>query len=161
MSIKRLCTSAAIAIGMAGGYSEAQAEVVHCREFTQSIVVNGVRQPGYGTACLQPDGSWEIVSDGAGYGRPSYPVAGPVYQAPPPAVPYNQTSTSLSIALGLPLWGHKHYYGDNWDRWHDRYRDYHHSDDHHGRGKGHNKHHADKRRGGKHYSDNHHYPRWH
>jgi surface antigen len=33
-----------------------------CREFTQTIEVNGQKQAGYGTACRQPDGSWRIVS---------------------------------------------------------------------------------------------------
>jgi len=36
-----------------------------CREFTQTIIVAGERQQGYGTACRQPDGSWQIVSDEA------------------------------------------------------------------------------------------------
>ncbi len=33
----------------------------YCREYQQDIVVGGKRQSGYGTACQQPDGSWEIV----------------------------------------------------------------------------------------------------
>ncbi|HBH26337.1 MAG TPA: hypothetical protein DDX54_02920, partial [Rhodospirillaceae bacterium] len=34
----------------------------YCREYQQSITVNGETQKGYGTACRQPDGSWEILS---------------------------------------------------------------------------------------------------
>ncbi len=34
----------------------------YCREYQQTIVVNGRSQTGYGTACQQPDGSWQIVS---------------------------------------------------------------------------------------------------
>lgn len=34
----------------------------YCREFQQQIVVGGQAQDGYGTACRQPDGSWEIVA---------------------------------------------------------------------------------------------------
>lgn len=34
----------------------------YCREFTQEITIGGRKQTGYGTACRQPDGSWEIVS---------------------------------------------------------------------------------------------------
>lgn len=34
----------------------------YCREFTQTINVGGRVQSGYGTACRQPDGSWQIVS---------------------------------------------------------------------------------------------------
>ncbi len=31
-----------------------------CREFQQTITVGGQQQSGYGTACRQPDGSWQI-----------------------------------------------------------------------------------------------------
>ena len=34
----------------------------YCREYQQTITVDGKRQSGYGTACQQPDGSWQIVS---------------------------------------------------------------------------------------------------
>jgi hypothetical protein len=34
----------------------------YCREYQATITVNGQRQPGFGTACLQPDGSWRIVN---------------------------------------------------------------------------------------------------
>jgi len=33
----------------------------HCREFQSSGVIAGRTQPIYGTACLQPDGSWRVV----------------------------------------------------------------------------------------------------
>jgi surface antigen len=33
----------------------------YCREFQQKIVVGGKTQSGYGKACRQPDGSWQIV----------------------------------------------------------------------------------------------------
>lgn len=34
----------------------------YCREFQQTIYVDGKKEHGYGTACRQPDGSWKIVS---------------------------------------------------------------------------------------------------
>jgi len=34
----------------------------YCREFQQKIVVGGKVQEGYGTACRQPDGNWEITN---------------------------------------------------------------------------------------------------
>jgi hypothetical protein len=34
----------------------------YCREYQKSIRVGGHIESGYGTACLQPDGSWMIVS---------------------------------------------------------------------------------------------------
>ena len=34
----------------------------YCREYTDRVQVGGRWQESYGTACLQPDGSWEIVN---------------------------------------------------------------------------------------------------
>lgn len=34
----------------------------YCREYQQTIVVGGQQQSGYGTACQQPDGSWQVVN---------------------------------------------------------------------------------------------------
>lgn len=33
-----------------------------CREFEQKIFIDGKPETGYGKACRQPDGSWQIVS---------------------------------------------------------------------------------------------------
>lgn len=33
----------------------------YCREYTTSVRVGGKREQGYGQACRQPDGSWQIV----------------------------------------------------------------------------------------------------
>ena len=35
----------------------------YCREFQQSITVGGKKEDAFGTACQNPDGAWEIVSD--------------------------------------------------------------------------------------------------
>ncbi len=34
----------------------------YCREFQQTVVINGERQSAYGTACRQPDGQWKLVN---------------------------------------------------------------------------------------------------
>ena len=34
----------------------------YCREYQQTIYVGGQAETAYGTACQQPDGSWEIIS---------------------------------------------------------------------------------------------------
>lgn len=34
----------------------------YCREYQQTVTVGGQKQSAYGTACQQPDGSWEIVN---------------------------------------------------------------------------------------------------
>lgn len=38
-----------------------QANGQYCREFEQTLMVNGQNERGYGTACRQPDGTWRIV----------------------------------------------------------------------------------------------------
>lgn len=35
----------------------------YCREFQQQVVIGGTLQDAYGTACRQPDGSWQIVAE--------------------------------------------------------------------------------------------------
>jgi len=34
----------------------------YCREYQQTVVIDGREQRAYGTACRQPDGSWRIVN---------------------------------------------------------------------------------------------------
>ena len=34
----------------------------YCREYQQTVTVNGETQTAYGTACRQPDGSWKVVN---------------------------------------------------------------------------------------------------
>jgi surface antigen len=34
----------------------------YCRQYQQTIVVGGEQQQAYGTACRQPDGTWQIQS---------------------------------------------------------------------------------------------------
>ena len=38
----------------------------YCREFQQTVTIGGKSEQAYGTACQQPDGSWEVVSTGDG-----------------------------------------------------------------------------------------------
>jgi surface antigen len=33
----------------------------YCREYTQTVMIGGEEQKAYGTACRQPDGTWQIV----------------------------------------------------------------------------------------------------
>lgn len=34
----------------------------YCREYEQSVTIGGKPQKSYGTACRQPDGTWQLVS---------------------------------------------------------------------------------------------------
>lgn len=36
-------------------------EEPYCREFQREVIIDGKPERAYGTACLQPDGSWKIV----------------------------------------------------------------------------------------------------
>lgn len=38
-----------------------QSDGTYCREFQQTITIDGQTQQGHGTACRQPDGSWKVV----------------------------------------------------------------------------------------------------
>lgn len=40
-------------------YADSQGRA--CREYQSTVVVAGRTQQGYGTACRQPDGAWQIV----------------------------------------------------------------------------------------------------
>ena len=35
---------------------------LQCREFQHTVTIGGRTQQAYGTSCLQPDGSWKIIS---------------------------------------------------------------------------------------------------
>lgn len=43
------------------GAAYGQAENQTCREYQSTTTIDGRPQPTYGTACLQPDGTWQIV----------------------------------------------------------------------------------------------------
>ncbi|MGB5340103.1 MAG: hypothetical protein WBO06_13530 [Gammaproteobacteria bacterium] len=55
--------------GNAAGYVTATREGTsssgrYCREFQHEVTIGGKREQSYGTACRQPDGSWEVISTG-------------------------------------------------------------------------------------------------
>lgn len=130
------------------GTQAAQAGQRYCREYTKSVRVGGDLQSAYGTACMQPDGSWEIVSFGGDHqlyddiahnawrnGRVTRVEYRPVnywYPAYRPVRPHyyghrypHRPQTVFSFR-----------FGDN-----DRHRDYRRYD-HRGHGKGHSKGHG-------------------
>lgn len=43
-------------------YEEADDDGRYCREYTRQVNIGGRVQTSYGTACMQPDGQWEIQS---------------------------------------------------------------------------------------------------
>lgn len=117
---------------------------LQCREYTRTIYVGCQPQECVGTACLQPDGSWQIVS------QPTVPATLPAtttvpvrevvvhqdhyYPSPRPYYysSYYPARSGISISLGNS-WGPRHY----GHRSHYRGRGYGHHHKHRGRGHGH------------------------
>ena len=108
---------------------------VYCREYTQPVMIGGVRRNSYGTACQQPDGSWRIITNNQQpqedmpiefLGQPQY-VGAPQYVAPPAAYyamypypygygapyPYYYSPYPVGPGVGLTFIGHDHYYHHN------------------------------------------------
>lgn len=61
--------------GMVALTGAAQAQEAYCREYQRSATIGGTLQQMYGTACLQPDGSWRIAN-----GETDYPEPGVDYR---------------------------------------------------------------------------------
>jgi len=55
---RRVETPVYVEEGYVGGQPAAPER--HCREFTQTIKIDGEVHESYGTACLRPDGTWQI-----------------------------------------------------------------------------------------------------
>lgn len=128
---------ALIALGSA---ADARANVAdrQCREYTRTIYIGGQAQQGVGTACLQPDGSWQIVSD-------EYVAQSRVEPQPeirevvvyrdryyPQPRGYWGPRSGLSISVGQSWYAPRHYRSRGYDR--------------HARGHRHNHHRAYSRR---------------
>ena len=64
-----LLTGLAI-VALSGVALSAHADEPYCREFQRKVTIGGKVQNSYGTACMQPDGDWKIVSEGSDLGEP-------------------------------------------------------------------------------------------
>ena len=132
---------------LAGSGGEAKAE--QCREYTRTVYIGARAQEAYGTACLQPDGSWMIVGEGLGNDIPdnvsnvNYIIHDNDRYITPNRVVYYNTRPVYYRPRPNPVFvwnfGSNRYYRNGhyvnyrkWDRWdrHDRH-------DHRGRGRGH------------------------
>lgn len=72
----------------------------YCREYTKAVSVGGLPQQGYGTACMQPDGSWEMVTtENAAYNAPR----------PMQAVQMVHTTTPVIYTTPIHYRSHGHY----------------------------------------------------
>ncbi len=43
-------------------YTASREEAAYCREYTKKVLVDGIEEMAYGTACLQDNGSWRIMN---------------------------------------------------------------------------------------------------
>lgn len=68
---KYLLTAAVVLAAGMFAVPEDAAAGDYCREYTRTVNIGGRLQDAYGTACLQPDGSWMIVGEGLGNDIPS------------------------------------------------------------------------------------------
>jgi surface antigen len=84
----------------------------YCREFTQTVEINGETQQAYGTACRQPDGTWQLTSAQPQTQQQQVVVqervVEPVYYDPyyPRYYPYWPFATSLSFSWVNHSGGH-------------------------------------------------------
>jgi len=117
----------------------------YCREYTKPVTVGNRVQEGFGTACMQPDGSWQVVS------QASVPGQYPVIQNPGVITTYPAASVyqTREVIVERPVivqrpapmfsigWGifdnHRHHHGHNWRGGHGYGRGYGHG---HGYGRG-------------------------
>ncbi len=65
-SIRNTVLGIAISVAAVAALPKAASAGDYCREYTRTVYIGARAQEAYGTACLQPDGSWMIVGEGLG-----------------------------------------------------------------------------------------------
>ena len=109
----------------------------YCREYTEQVIIGGKREEAYGIACMQPDGSWQKVSN------EGEPITQQQARLDPQRVIIHEERVYVP-----PVYRRRVYepsfsliIGDGWNRnrgwrWNHRHRDRHYgyNDHHHGRG---------------------------
>ena len=60
----------------------------YCREYQQTVIVGGEQQQAYGTACRQPDGTWQISNAEPAPPQVTVQQAPHVYYSEPAYTPY-------------------------------------------------------------------------
>ncbi len=154
MTFKKIILAGAVLAPFLFAAAPAEARE-YCREYNKSITVGGRYESGYGTACMQPDGSWMIVETRGTVDpfdelrrerdvviiadqRPVYYNYGPSYRPvtyyPRPAYRHYERQPGFFFSITNNERGRDRH----WDR-----RD-HRRDDHrwNGRGRGHDNHHG-------------------
>lgn len=100
-----------------------------CREFNTSVMVGGAPQRAYGTACLQPDGSWRIQQMVTGPTTVVVPEPQTYVVAPRVYRPYYPPAyVANPWVYGPPLFVGGVYVGGGWGHhggWHGGYYGHH------------------------------------
>lgn len=168
MTMSKLALGLLVLGGVVAQAENAHANGPYCREYTQMFEVAGSLQQGYGTACMQPDGSWQIISEAK---MPSVIPTAPVvataqvvnthttthHVITPPVTTHRSTvyvqpdPTAQLINFGLALWKlsdhhdhrrYKHRYHHGYKHY-SKYQHKKHHYKHRGHHKGHHKCHRD------------------
>ena len=137
--VKFLAGTALMLAALVGFSGQSRADSgEYCREYTRTVYIGNQREEAYGTACLRPDGQWEIVDEDrarpVNY-APAIKQTRTVYvPSPTQVVYYNRQPTRLVFV------GNKHY--KNNYRYYKPVRYDRHNDRHdRGRGRGHGHYH--------------------
>ncbi len=81
-----------------------------CREFKETITLNGAPQEAWGTTCLQPDGTWKVMASPQLDGAPSTTAtAAAATTAPPPAPPPQQQQQQAVAVPSYPAYSYYSY----------------------------------------------------
>ncbi len=109
---------AAIAAFGVAGRAQAQ-DVPYCREYQRKVTVGGKIVDSYGTACMQPDGSWKLDS-----GDLINDISQPVYSEPVQVAYAEPLYVQRQVVYSEPVYSSYQYYsGPSWGmslNWSDR-----------------------------------------
>lgn len=113
MNAKLLGVSAVALMALAGAVKADVMEAgdgQYCREYTQTMTIAGKTQKGFGTACLQPDGSWKLETpvNGAAV-QPMEEDADGTYEADDENINYVVQDQQVVVVPSEPF-----VYGDVW-----------------------------------------------
>lgn len=93
---------------MVAASGTARADDGYCREYQRSATIGGTVQQMYGTACMQPDGSWRIASPESG--APEEGVSYQVANIEPQPVIVQQPVVYQSYPAYEPVYTNYRYY---------------------------------------------------
>lgn len=162
MTFKKIILAGAVLAPFLFAAAPAEARE-YCREYNKSITVGGRYESGYGTACMQPDGSWMIVESHGTVDpfeelrrerdvviiadqRPVYynygPAFRPVTYYPRPTYRHYERQPGFFFSItnyerdrGHHHWNHdRRHHGHRWNG-RGRGHDHHRHDNHHRRGR--------------------------